>query len=253
MGLIAWSGPAIASRCAAADGWTDIRVAGPFVCRADFRLDDLQPLFADLSQLQNDLVESLQIPRAEDYIELYLFHNEWTYRQYLSQYLPRVPYRRALYLKSGGPGVVLAYRSRELEVDLRHECTHALLHAALPMVPLWLDEGLAEYFELRPAQRAYDNSYLPLVRWNCRWGIVPKMQSLEKKGDLAEMGVWEYRASWAWMHFCLHGPADARNELIRFLDDIKHNSPPGQLSERLARRIPDLDRCFVKHFLAWSR
>ena len=36
---------------------------------------------------------------------------------------------------------------RQFEADLRHECTHALLHAALPYVPLWLDEGLASLYE----------------------------------------------------------------------------------------------------------
>jgi hypothetical protein len=46
--------------------------------------------------------------------------------------------------------MVFAYRGEDFETDLRHECTHALLNAALPVVPLWLDEGLAEYFEVLP-------------------------------------------------------------------------------------------------------
>ncbi|GIT30210.1 MAG: hypothetical protein Ct9H300mP1_22560 [Planctomycetaceae bacterium] len=32
--------------------------------------------------------------------------------------------------------------------DLRHEFTHGVLHSSLKRVPLWLDEGLAEYFEV---------------------------------------------------------------------------------------------------------
>ena len=51
-------------------------------------------------------------------------------------------------MKGRGPGKVFAYKSKALPVDVRHEGTHGLLHAALPMVPLWLDEGLAEYFEV---------------------------------------------------------------------------------------------------------
>ena len=43
-----------------------------------------------------------------------------------------------------------------LEEDLRHEATHALLHVAVGDLPLWLDEGLAEYFEVhrRPSRPA---------------------------------------------------------------------------------------------------
>ena len=54
----------------------------------------------------------------------------------------------------------MAYRNPEFGNDLRHECTHALLHAVLPAVPLWLDEGLAKYFEVQRASRAYGHPYL---------------------------------------------------------------------------------------------
>ena len=40
-----------------------------------------------------------------------------------------------------------------LRTDLRHELTHALLHGVLKDVPLWLDEGLAGFFELPPDAR----------------------------------------------------------------------------------------------------
>jgi hypothetical protein len=46
----------------------------------------------------------------------------------------------------------------------------------------------------------------------------------------------------------LHGPPEARIVLIQYLRDIRDNVPPGQLSERLAAAIPDLDRTFLKHF-----
>ena len=50
--------------------------------------------------------------------------------------------------------VVYAQGGDRLADDLRHEMTHAYLHSVVPDVPLWLDEGLAKYFELpaRPAR-----------------------------------------------------------------------------------------------------
>ena len=127
-----------------AERWVDSRVAGPLVCRAEFPLDELDGLFGQLAQIQTDLVRILGIRPAAEPIDLLLFRDKASHRRYLGQYHPGIPYRRALFIKAGGPGKVLAYRSRQLDVDLRHECTHAFLHAALPMVPLWLDEGLAE-------------------------------------------------------------------------------------------------------------
>jgi hypothetical protein len=206
-----------------------------------------------LARLQSDLVEMLRVRRAGEQIEVLLFRNEASYRDYLKRYLPTVPYRRALYVRRGGPGMVLAYRNGGLAVDLRHECTHALLHAALPVVPLWLDEGLAEYFEVPPIERAFDNTHLRGTRWNAMLGIVPKLEKMEGKGGLAEMGTKQYRDAWAWVHFMLHGSVEAHEELVGFLADIQARTPPGQMSSRLRRQIPNLEKRFADHFKRWNR
>jgi hypothetical protein len=237
----------------AADGWADQRVAGPFVCRADFPLDGLQTVLDELAQLQEDLVQLLDVPAADEWIEIYLFHDQATYRTYLKRHFPELPYRRALYVKRSGPGIVMAYFSGELAVDLRHECTHALLHAVLPMVPLWLDEGLAEYFEVAPSGRAFGNEYLSGVRWKARLGMAPRLDKLEEKGSVEQMGSAEYRDAWAWVHFMLHGPAEANDELQRFLADIRAHTPPGLLSQRLERRLPGVRQLLAAHFRSGSR
>ncbi|OHB84692.1 MAG: hypothetical protein A2V98_13270 [Planctomycetes bacterium RBG_16_64_12] len=240
-------------RCFAAESWEGWRVAGPFVCRADFPLEDMEGLFDDLAQLEQDLVRFLGVRPASEPIELYLFRDEGSYRRFLSCYFPQVPYRRALYIKSGGVGRVFAYRSRQLAIDVRHECTHALLHATLPMVPLWLDEGLAEYFEVPPAERAFDNPHLAPIRWTARLGVSSRIGKLDNIGDMNEMGGSEYRYAWAWIHFMLHGPPEAYEELVRFLADIQAQTPPGLLSDRLQNRLPGLERRFAAHFRTWKR
>lgn len=235
-----------------AEVWPDLRVAGPFVCRADFPLESVEGLLGELAQLQEDLIRRLRIPAADQWIEVYLFHDQATYRSYVRQQFPELPYRRALYVKRDGPGMVLAYLSRESDVDLRHECTHALLHAVLPMVPLWLDEGLAEYFELPPSRRAAKNPYLPSIRWRARFAVVPRLDELEKKDTIEEMGNAEYRDSWGWVHFMLHGPPEAGDELQRFLADVRAHSPPGLLSQRLEQRMPRVQQLFGAHFRSWG-
>jgi len=242
----------LAAPCRAAD-WVDVRVAGPFVVRADFPLAGLEGLLGELARLQNDLARSLGVRAPSEPIGLCLFRNEQTYRAYLGRHFPTTPYRRALFVKSDGPGQVLVHRNSQFAVDIRHECTHALLHSTLPMVPLWLDEGLAEYFEVPPRERASDNPYLKSVKWAVRFGMVASMEELEHETDFSKLSRNDYRDSWAWVHFMLHGPAEARHELIAYLADIQASTPPGTLSGRLARRLPNLRSRMAEHFKTWQR
>ena len=233
--------------------WTDERSAGPFVFRADFRLDRHRQLLVQMTQLQRDLQSALSICGSVEPIDVYLFADSSIYRHYMQKYFPGVPNRRAMFVKTQSPGNVFAQESANLDIDLRHECTHALLHASLPFVPLWLDEGLAEYFEVPPRARAYDNSHLRSIRNHVRWRRPTSLEKLERLQGLDEMGQREYRDSWAWVHFMLHGPQAARTELVGFLTDLENHVPPDPLSQRLGRSIPDVEQQFVLHFKKWKR
>ncbi len=171
----------------------------------------------------------------------------------LRRYFPEVVPRKAMFIKSNSPGNVFAFVGQEFAVDLRHECTHALLHATLPMVPLWLDEGLAEYFELPAAQRAEGNPNFSQVKRSSYWKRPAAIEQLEMLAGLGQMGVDEYRAAWSWVHFMLHGPPAAKAELVEFLQQIANHTPPTKLSERLHAKFPQLERAYVDHFRKWRR
>ena len=237
----------------AAGWWQDDRSHGPFEFHATFPLQELTPLFQELSALELELQRTLAVPPSQKKIEVLLLNDQRTHKQLLAQQFPQVPYRRALYVQRGGQGSVFAYRNPDLSVDLRHECTHALLHASLPMVPLWLDEGLAEYFEMAAPLRAFDNPHAGKLRWEMRLGMIRGLTTLEACSDLTEMGPVEYRFAWAWVHFMLHGPLPAHRELVHFLADIRRENPPGLLSRRLELALPNLESQFVEHFRNWSR
>jgi hypothetical protein len=160
--------------------------------------------------------------------------------------------RAALYVKGADMGRVYVHRHRNFETDLRHECTHAILHNALPYVPLWLDEGLAEYFEVAAPLRGGANPHLKNVRWAVRLGSEPSLPRLEEKRQLASMSAEDYRDSWAWVHFLLHGPQETRQVLSNYLYDIRIGNPAGQLSERLAGEVPGVQSLLVDHFRNWK-
>lgn len=235
-----------------AEEWVDGRDVAPFVCRANFRLDDDRPLFDELAKLSADLQKQLGIRPSGEAVELYLFGDKGSYRQYLEAKYPGVPLRRALFVKASGHGMVYAYRSREFDVDLRHEATHALVHTALDELPLWLDEGLAEYFEPPAAERLYDHPHLANIRWNPWHGVAP-LADLERLHELEDMSRREYRDAWAWVHFCLHGPAEIRSEFLGYLHDLAQGGPAEPLSRRLSRRLPKPDEQLSRHLKNWKQ
>lgn len=232
--------------------WPDDRQVGMFAVHADFSLDDELDTIRELEQLQRDVASSLGLEWPDESIHLFLFAKRATYAAYLKRYFPTVPERRALFIKDDGPGMVFAYRSRELAVDLRHEATHALLHTALPVVPLWLDEGLAEYFEVPKAERAKENPHAKSLRWRLLVGRAPSIRELEGIDDVREMHSSDYQHAWSWVHFMLHGPAGAKSVLKGYLQDLSLHRPPGIVSERLAKNMPDYDRAYLLHFRNWD-
>jgi hypothetical protein len=251
-------GAAAAWLCAVPRGratptWIDRGEFGPFQCAAEFPLATLDAVFADLARLEHELQRTLALPPAQTTIDVLLLADEDAHRELLAQLYPQVPYRRALFVQRNRRAAVYAYRHGELAIDLRHECTHALLHANLPMVPLWLDEGLAEYFEMPEDQRAFDHPHQAAVQWSLRLFMLRTMESLEAAQDLTEMGAAEYRFSWAWVHFMLHGPVAAHRALVQFVADLRQGNPPGRLSERLRQAIPNLDDRMIQHFKQWRR
>jgi hypothetical protein len=233
--------------------WVDGGRYGPLVCRAEFPLVEIEPLLSQLPEIQTSLMEQLKIPPTREPIELYLFRGKTTYDQHLARNLPNIAYRRALYVKDKGPGRVYAYRGPHFDVDLRHEVTHALLHGALPVVPLWLDEGLALYFEPPPEKRIFDSPQWDSVRWSVWLGGLRSLSGLENKRRIEDMNRLDYRSSWAWVHFMLHGPPEAREELVKYLGDIQAGRPGVLLSYRLRLRLGDPEEQLVSHVRNWSR
>jgi hypothetical protein len=235
--------------------WSDTRQVGPFQIQATFPLAKYEKLFAELPDLQREITRTLGIPAASSPIYVYLFSDESQYREYTQRHFPKVPYRPALFVLEGGSPGVYTFEKTDLDIDLRHECTHALLHAALPVVPLWLDEGIAKYFEVPAAQRAFDHPYFDDLKWkwSLRLGMVRTIESLEGRENLTDMDAADYRYAWAWVHFMMHGPEAAHENLVRYLACYQQSTPPGKLSVMLAEAVPSPTEKMIQHFKHWQR
>ncbi|MGL6193379.1 MAG: DUF1570 domain-containing protein [Thermoguttaceae bacterium] len=193
-------------------------VCGVVVCQSNAPLNELGTIVKEIENLQTDLKKYLAIPPADEKIELCIFTTEKAYLDFLKKEFPDAPMdRRALYVKKNGPGVVLVQKTDEFEIDVRHEMTHAILHASIRSVPIWLDEGLAKYFELPTTERPFGNPYLSKVKFNNSFGIVPSLARLEKLEYVDEMNNNEYRDSWAWVHFMIHNSRETHELLASYL------------------------------------
>ncbi len=231
------------------------QVCGVIVCQSDVPLSEMETILGEMTQLQDDLKRYLAISEANEKIELCIFSNEKSYWSFLKKEFPDAPTdRRALYVKIKGPGVVLVQKTKDFEVDLRHEMTHAILHASIREVPIWLDEGLAKYFEPRPEERAFENPYLGKIKRNSRFGLVPSLDRLEKLTDIGEMGNREYQESWAWVHFLMHDSPETHQMLARYLRTLAESpNPLPKIAPRLRGSLGNPRTEFQRHYKQWSR
>ena len=242
------------------DEWPEVRVVGPFIVRSDAPLPpDESEQLEELHELQNDLTERLALPELEEYVEVYILSDESAYRSLLQEHFPDAPFRRAFYIRQDGPGIVLLFRQDQWTIDLRHECTHALLHASVPKIPIWIDEGLAEYYEAPVPRRASDHPNVRDVKIALRLGLFPSLERLESKTDFDEMGEAEYQSSWAWAHFLLNGPPEARAALQHCMAEwsqqegsVETDTPPSSVSVRqeLETHLPNARRLLKEYILS---
>jgi len=216
------------------------RTCGVVVVQANFPLTEITAILAEIEQLQHDLTYYIGVPAPREKIELCLFRDEASYHSFLREFFPRAPRdRRALFIKlDGKPGVLLVQKSKDFEIDLRHEMTHAILHASIPRVPIWLDEGLAKYFEVPKHERATKHPYMSSVRGNARIGMVPSLDRLTRMEGIDDMQAREYRESWAWVHFMIHRSPETQQLLAAYLQMLATLEPESASRARDNRATP---------------
>ncbi|MCY2965754.1 MAG: hypothetical protein NT069_19350 [Planctomycetota bacterium] len=212
---------------------------------SDFKIERDHPVITDLKRLRMQISETLDLPLGTKPVVVYLFANELEYTQYLQTKFPNFPSRRAYFMETYGKDLsVYTWWGDQIQEDLRHEYTHGLLHAGLTNVPLWLDEGLAEYFEVGgalPGQVNNEHAQLLVVGVQ-RGAWRPDLARLEYLEQVQDMKRADYREAWAWVHFMLHSSPDTRMVLLEYLQELRTNPEPGPLRERLVAVSPDIDQ-----------
>lgn len=210
---------------------------------SDFKIGPEHPLIQDLTKMRREVSEELHLPLGSKQVMVYLFSNELEYRQYWQTTFPGFPLRRAYFVQSPGRELaVYTFWGERIQEDLRHEFTHGLLHAALETVPLWLDEGLAEYFEVAgPAPGGVNRDYVTKLATAVQNGWRPDLERLEQLEKVEQMQRTDYREAWAWVHYMLHDSPDSKQVLLSYVQELRHTASPAPLSEKLRDEVTEVD------------
>ncbi len=221
-----------------------------FVIYSDFEVKRDLPLFKELEAMRDQIYKELQLPAANTVVQVYLFEDRDKYERYMRAKYPDLPKRRAFFVAQprsvGGADDLLVYTfwGDRVQQDLRHELTHALLHSVLKDVPLWLDEGLAEYYELPPEWLGLNYQHLENMR---KGTFKPNLDRLEQLSQVQQMAPPEYREAWAWTHLMLRGSPEAKGALLAYLQQLRTNPNPGPLAPRLIAAVPELEPTLIGH------
>ncbi|GEM_PF-1093837 len=218
---------------------------GPFAVRTVEPLDEDGPEATALREVHKEMVRTLGRRPVHEPIEVFLFRDRKRYEAFLASQRGTLPYRRALFVTDGSRRKIYAHRNRGLSRDLRHEAAHALLNAWYGSVPLWLDEGLAEYFETDPEAHHMQCGHVAELWEALRTGVWrPSLERLERIERVTELSRRDYAEAWLWVHLLLQSDAIPPGFLVSYL---AAGGKEGPLSVRLRHFVAEPEELVRKH------
>jgi hypothetical protein len=208
---------------------------GPYIICTNDRLEADSPVVRQLQSLERQVQETLglKVDPGEHPVEIYILDDRKSFDHFLTFYYPDLPHRRAFFLANGEQRVVYTFFGDRLEEDIRHEATHALLHVAIGDIPLWLDEGLAEYFEGPTERKGLNPEHIGRLPGDIADGWTPDLTRLESLKSVRQMRPRDYRESWAWVHYLLGEGQPQKTALLGYLADLRNSTDAKPISSRL--------------------
>ena len=235
----------------------NVQRVSQFVFFTDFDLPKTHTIFREVSGLREQVYKELQLPPSETLVNVYLFETRDSYEAFMQKKYPDLPKRRAFFVAQpcaiGGEDLyVYTYWGDRIQQDLRHELTHALLHCVIRNVPLWLDEGLAEYFEMPESWKGVNYQHLENLLRGPNGTAKVNLERLEQLTEVEQMTPAEYREAWAWVHLMLRTSPPARQTLIAYLQDLRKDNRPTSSKMRPEPLKPRLTRNYLCSKRRWK-
>jgi len=132
--------------------------------------------------------------------------------------------------------------------DLRHEVTHGYLHSVIPNTSLWLDEGIAEYFETPRGWNGLHAAHIKLLDAQARQGEwKPDLARLDKLATIDQMTQRDYAESWLWMHFLLRTTRERKVLLHHHLNLLREQAQAPPFAQSIFAAEPDAAYAVLDH------
>ncbi len=222
---------------------------GQLAVHSNFPLASDHRLLVELQNLRGDVFNELALPPSNEPIQVYLFEEADELQRYARSKYPNFPDRRAFFLESDTRLAVYAHWGDRVAEDLRHEVAHGYIHSSVPRIPLWLDEGLAEYFEVARGEHGLNRPHVEELRAALAVGQwKPDLARLRALSDGSAMTQLDYAESWLWTHWLLNGTPQGRATLQTYLRSLR--GQPEQeldLSAALAQQFPNAAADMLRH------
>lgn len=208
-------------------------------------------LLQELRLLRTDILQTLALPASNEPIHIYLFETEQKFAEFMGRSYPNFPQRRAFFVESDTKLSVFAFWGDRVAEDLRHETSHGYLHSVMRNIPLWLDEGIAEYFEVPRGAAGLNLPHAQqLLTMLMTQGWRPNMARLESLKLVGEMRQEDYAESWAWVHWLLHTEPQRRILLQQFLQSLRSQAVYVPLSAAVKSGTPEAEHQLCDYLFA---
>ena len=218
------------------------------VVHSNFKLPVRHRLLDELASRRRDIANLFQIPLSDEPIHIYLFEDQGRFESFISDKHPNFPKRRAFFVKTDTELNVYAYWGERVGEDLRHEVTHGYLHGSIPNIPLWLDEGAAEFFETQRGSAGFNKSHIyTLANAYRRGDWTPDLTALEAMTPNDVMNQLQYAECWLWFHFLVHSEYETRPVLKAYIERLKLNDSIDPLHHELQKILGDRDQKVIAH------
>jgi len=217
-------------------------VLDQLVIHSETPLPEHHRLLQELVDQRSAIVTRLGLPVSGEPINIYLFPTADRFNEFMRKEYPGLPDRRAFFVETDTRLNVYAYWGDRVAEDLRHEVAHGYLHAVVGHIPLWLDEGLAEYFEVGRGRSGLNVAHVQELRDAVSRGWRPNLRRLEKLDDAGALTQLDYAEAWAWVHFLLETTSDRQAFLKNYLQLLLRNDSAEPMAHQLRRLHLDYER-----------
>lgn len=219
----------------------------------NFPLPQQHRLLEDLRAERTLVSTKLGLPVSDEPIHVYLFATADEFKSHAKTYFPDIANRRAFFAETDTRLMVYAYWGDRVAEDLRHEVAHGYLHAVVRDLPLWLDEGLAEYFEVPRGYHGFNAPHVELLLNGALLGWKPDLRRLESLTEPGKMTQLDYAESWAWMYWLLETTPERQAFLRGYLNRFQQDSTIEPLSVALRTLHYDFEKQLSDHLASLAK